>query len=110
MLRGQAELARVRNYNLVFYLLDQRAMNEFVERIRSRRLRAVTSYILLQKIMIRMKLPRKYLINIREEYGEIVSIGIGDTVIDILMLRGVDISVALSRDIDPCAYGLLENK
>lgn len=111
--RDQAGLARVRDYSLVFYPIDRRVLNEFIERIRARGLRIVTGGGILYTITgdhDKGTATRKILDLYREEYGEIVSIGIGDTVIDIPMLREVDIPVVLGKDIDPGAHGLLENK
>ncbi len=111
--RDQAGLARIRDYSLVFYPLNRHKVNEFIERIKARGLRVVTGGGLLYTItgdhdkgVATNKIIELY----RRLYGEVIFIGIGDSPIDVPMLKAVDIPVILGPRIDPIKYGLIDNE
>ncbi len=111
--RDQAGLARIRDYSLVFYPLDRYRVNELIERIKARGLRVITGGGILYTVTgdhDKGLATRKILELYRTEYGDIVSIGIGDSIIDVPMLKEVDIPVILGNNIDPWSHGLIENK
>jgi len=111
--RDQAGLARIRDYSLVFYPLDHYRVNEFIERIKARGLRVITGRGILYIVTgdhDKGLATRKILELYRTEYGDIVSIGIGDSIIDVPMLKEVDIPVILGNNIDPGKYNLMKNK
>ena len=111
--RDQAGLARIRDYSLVFYPLDHYRVNEFIERIKARGLRVITGRGILYTVTgdhDKGLATRKILELYRTEYGDIVSIGIGDSIIDVPMLKEVDIPVILGNNIDPGKYNLMKNK
>ena len=111
--REQAGLARIRDYSLVFYPLDHYRANEFIERIKSRGLRVITGGGILYTITgnhDKGLATRKILELYKMKYGDIVSIGIGDSIIDVPMLKEVDIPVILGNNIDPGKYNLMRNK
>jgi len=111
--REQAGLARIRDYSLVFYPLDRYRVNELIERIKARGLRVITGGGILYTVIgdhDKGLATRKILELYRMEYGDIISIGIGDSIIDVPMLKEVDIPVILGNNIDPGKYNLVKNK
>ncbi len=109
----QAGLARIRDYSLVFYPLDHYRANEFIERIKARGLRVITGGGILYTITgdhDKGVATRKIIELYRSLYGEVIFIGIGDSPIDVPMLKAVDIPVILGARIDPVKHGLIDNE
>ncbi len=111
--RDQAGLVRIREYSLVFHPIDRVKATEFIERVRARRLRVVSGAGILYTITgdhDKGVATRKIIELYRRVYGEVISIGIGDSPIDVPMLKAVDIPVILGDRIDPVKHGLINNE